>query len=241
MKATIAILNVYHMGETGRHLVQGIVDEVLSPERQAELETLSVQLARYKPTKVLVEVLPEREASLNRRYQDYRLGRLELGRNEIEQIGFRLAKRMDHACLYAVDDFNEVGARLLSDDPFKNCLQTELFQRLINESKLRTRQLQELLDRKGLHLLLLYLNSPEYMREDHRHYIRLAQLGEEVAIWVQWWYGRNLRIVLNILRVAEQGDRLLLIIGSGHGYLIRQLVQEEGTLRIRDIRKYLAP
>ena len=35
------------------------------------------------------------------------------------------------------------------------------------------------------------------------------------------------------------GNRLLLIIGAGHGYLLRQVAKETGELRLTDIRRYL--
>jgi len=72
LKPALAILNTYHMGQAGKHVVEGnLIDDVLHPKRQAELETLVAGLARYKPTKILVEVLPEKEAELNVRYHAY--------------------------------------------------------------------------------------------------------------------------------------------------------------------------
>ncbi|MCL6642400.1 MAG: hypothetical protein K6T71_03645, partial [Candidatus Bipolaricaulota bacterium] len=236
---TLEILNVYHMASTAPHLIEGIADDVLQPKRQAELETLVMRLARYKPTKILVEVLPEREADLNARYRDYREGRHTLSQDEVEQIGFRLAKKLNHERLYAVNDYNETGAKVLEGDPFEKYRQNQAFQRILAEGQEQERKMQDRLHRDGLLPLLLYMNSPEFMQQDHHVYLRLAQLGEEIALWVQWWYGRNLKILLNILRVTEPGDRLLLIIGSGHGYLLRQMAKESGKLRLIDVRRYL--
>jgi len=239
MRATLAILNVYHMASTAPHLIEGIADDVLQPKRQAELETLVIQLARYKPTKILVEVLPEQEADLNARYRDYLEGRHTLSPDEVEQIGFRLAKKLNHERLHAVNDYNETGAKVLEGDPFEKYRQSKAFQQILAEGQEQARKMQEKLHRDGLLQLLVYLNSPEFMWQDHHVYLRLAQLGEEVVSWVQWWYGRNLKILLNILQVTEPGDRLLLIIGSGHGYLLRQMSKESGELRLIDIRQYL--
>lgn len=239
MKAILSILNTYHLGAAGEHVSEGIVDDVLQSKRQSELEALVARLARYKPTKILVEAIPARETELNTRYRAYLEGSHTLSRNEIEQIGFRLAKRLGHAKLYAVDDFNETGAKGLADNPFEKYQNNLELQQMQEEARVRNSQCQEILHREGLMALMAYLNRPDYMQSDHRIYLRLAQLGEEVVLWVQWWYGRNLKILLNILGVAEPNDRLLLIIGAGHGYLLRQMAQESGALRLRDIRRYL--
>jgi len=239
-KPALAILNTHHMGQAGKHVVEGdFTDDVLHPKRQAELETLVAGLARYRPTKVLVEVLPEKETEMNARYRAYLSGQYRLGFSEVEQIGFRLAKRLNHPRLFAVDDGNEEGAKLLQGDPFAKYQQSAAFRQILAEAEKHIRRAEEILKRHGLLALLWHLNSPEYMHEDHRFYLRGARLGVEPALWVQWWYGRNLAIFLNILRVAEKGDRLLLIIGAGHGYLLRCLAKESGELSLRDVRRYL--
>ena len=138
-----------------------------------------------------------------------------------------------------MDDQNEEGARFLQGDPFAKYQQGPAFRQILAEGEKQKRREQEILQRHGLLALIWHLNSPEYMREDHRFYLRLASLGQEPALWVQWWYGRNLAIFLNILRVAEKGDRLLLIIGAGHGYLLRCLAKESGELALCDVRRYL--
>jgi hypothetical protein len=239
MQATLAILNTIHFTATVPHLIEGVADDVLQSKRQAELETLVKRLARYKPTKILVEVLPEREAVLNARYRDYCEGRCPLNQNEVEQIGFRLARLLNHERLYAVDDNNESGAKVLEGDPFEKYRERDAFQRISAAGQERERERLKMLHQQGLLTVLEHLNSPEFMERDHQVYLRLARLGEEVALWVQWWYGRNLKILLNILRQTEPSDRLLLIIGAGHGYLLRQMAKETGELRLADIRRYL--
>ncbi len=59
-------------------------------------------LRRFRPTKVAVE--RERgDERIARDYADYLTGRHELTRNEIEQLGFRLAQAMGHQEVFAVD------------------------------------------------------------------------------------------------------------------------------------------
>ena len=65
-------------------------DDVLAPRRQAEIAQVIAALEKFNPTKI-------------GRYADYLAGKYELKRNEIDQIGFRLAKELGHKTVYPVD------------------------------------------------------------------------------------------------------------------------------------------
>ena len=63
------------------------------------------------------------------------------------------------------------------------------------------------------------LNQDEYSRRDHEIYFTIARIGKNDqyigANWVQYWYGRNLKIFVNLTRITESDDeRILLIIGA---------------------------
>ena len=238
-KPILTILNIYHMEEGGKHGIEGVTDDVLSPKRQKEIKLLVKLLAYYKPTKILVEAIPEKENEINQQYQAFLKGEHELSRNEIEQVGFRLAKMLKHSKIYCVDDFNDKGAGIIQPDAFDKYKNNEFYKKIVKEGEQEVIRGKEILNRKGLIKYLLYLNSPEFMERDQCAYLILSQVGEEFALWVQWWYGRNLKIFLNILRIAEPDARLLLIIGSGHGYLLREMVKASDELKLLDIRKYI--
>ncbi|MDE0687385.1 MAG: DUF5694 domain-containing protein [Candidatus Poribacteria bacterium] len=88
-------------------------------------------------------------------------------------------------------------------------------------------------------------NDLEGRRLDHQAYLRLARigLGEQYpgANWLAHiWYYRNLKIYVNLTRIAEStDDRILLIIGAGHVYLIQQFFEEAGDYIIESPLKYL--
>ena len=62
------------------------------------------QLARFKPTKIAVEVDARLDAEYQAEYNAYLNGNFQLG-PEIHQIGFRLAKQMQHPKVHCVDYF----------------------------------------------------------------------------------------------------------------------------------------
>jgi len=93
-KPSLLIVGAPHFGNPGRDVVNVRVPDVLSPDRQREIEAVVDQLAAFRPTRVAVEWPAEEQARLDQRYADYRAGRHTLTANERDQIGLRLAARL---------------------------------------------------------------------------------------------------------------------------------------------------
>ena len=70
--------------------------DIFSEANQAYLEALTQRLQDFGPTRVLLEYSPENDALINERYREYLAGNYELGANEINQLGFRIAKLAGH-------------------------------------------------------------------------------------------------------------------------------------------------
>src|SRR5467141_4140826 len=94
-RAEVLVLGVYHMSNPGHDIFNMQADDVLAPRRQAEIAQVIAALEKFHPTKIAVErdVFDKR---ISKDYPDYLAGKHELTRNEIEQIGFRLAKQLGH-------------------------------------------------------------------------------------------------------------------------------------------------
>jgi len=87
------------------------------------------------------------------------------------------------------------------------------------------------------------LNSDEKTREIASRYYVLAKLESPTervgANWVEYWYGRNLTIFNNIVKNTAPGDRVLVIYGSGHGYILRRMAEESGFYDVVNTQAYL--
>ena len=94
-KPTIMILGSGHLANWGADRINFKMDDVLAPKRQAELQELAEQLARFKPTKIAVEVDERWDTELQEEYNGYLKDNFQLERHEIHQIGFRWRKRWD--------------------------------------------------------------------------------------------------------------------------------------------------
>ena len=241
-RAEVLVLGVYHMANPGRDIFNMQADDVLAPRRQAEIAQLIDVLKKFRPTKVAIErdVWDDRPA---REYADYRAGRHELTRNEIEQVGFRLAKELGHKTVYPVD----------ADGEFP-------FQRVVNYAKAsgRSKELDALqaevgamVKAQGEYLAshtvletLLYMNADGKVADDVGFYYRQAHFGEPGdwagADLVADWFRRNMRIYSNVTRIVDsRNERVLAIFGAGHLGWLRHDVATDPTLRLRTLAEFV--
>lgn len=246
-KPTLMILGTHHMANPGKDAVNFKADDVLSLKRQREVEQLVKLLKEFKPTKIAVEVEPEKDAELEERYQNYLNGSYQLGRNEVDQIGFRLAKAMGHRKVYAVDWFNSPPVDQAATD-FESFAEANSQKALLEDAYSKARNLvakgEEVQGKGSLIDLYRFGNQPQNLCEGHRIYFTLARIGKNDqypgANWVQYWYGRNLKIFVNLTRATgSDDDRILLIIGSGHIWVLQQIVEDSGYYILESPLKYL--
>jgi len=240
--ASVMILGTYHMGGSS-DFIQGASDNVLTARRQREVEALVSTLAAFRPTKIMVEVPVARDSALNARYRRYADGRDTLRADEVDQIGFRLAKRLGHARLYAIDyrldeDIRRVigWAAQNGDTAFVGLVQQFQKRMQVSNDSLRHLTITEFLRR---------MNSPEQDAEGQAGYLRMARVGQDTthvgADVVAGRYARNLKIFASMARATQPGDRVLVIYGAGHGKLLRDFVRESADLALVDTYRYLAP
>jgi hypothetical protein len=243
----VLLFGIFHFQETGADVYDPTHRlDIRSRQRQAEIEELVERLAAFRPTRIAVEAMPARQAALDSAYQAYREGRAELGVNEIQQVGFRLARRLGLAGVRAVDAqpadvftsiFEQVEAREVELAEIDAAWQ-ERYRRLYAwDDSLKTVH--------DLRTFLAYLNDPERIAAGHGAYgvgwFKLA--GEDGFLGADFrasWYDRNLRIFRNLQRLAEPGpERILLLIGAGHLPILRFLVGTSPEFVLVEARDYL--
>jgi hypothetical protein len=239
--AKVMILGTFHFHNPNADYAKFEGIDVLAPERQREIEEVADRLAAFAPTKISVEKPLAASDSLQARYDRYRSGRLELSRNEVEQVGFRLAARLGLDQVYPIDV--RMGMPLDSlmtwagehDPAF-----ARRFDAYIAEivSLLDRMQQEETIGEN-----LRFLNEPENVcRANEPYAVQAAEGAGEGYIGarvVAVWYDRNLRIFGNLARIAGPGDRILLVIGAGHAPILRHLVRSHPEMRLVEAVDYL--
>ena len=113
----MAILDIQIVSASLNEIQAGLsasADEIPWVQTAYLIAEVIAVLQRFHPTKIAVESDVTSDA-VPKRYQDYLAGKHELTRNEIEQLGFRLAKTLGHATIYAVDADGEFPWAQLTD------------------------------------------------------------------------------------------------------------------------------
>src|SRR5690625_1259447 len=94
------IVGVYHLGDTPDVIK---IEQKNDYDVKLQAEEVVDALSRFYPTKLAVEVEWKGQAKLNEKYRKYQQGDLNLTKNEIEMIGFPLAKQSGISEVSCVD------------------------------------------------------------------------------------------------------------------------------------------
>lgn len=251
-KAKVLLLGTFHFKDAGKDSYKPETDiDIRSEQRQDELrEVLDLIVERFGPTKIALEAdgaWAERMRSES--YPAYLRDETdELGPNEVYQVGFRLGRELGLEELYFIDASGRRYADLPEDTEAYAAEkgQSHLLQ---NPWDARYFALYRNGDRKKadqtLREIWLDMNRPERLLAGHGHYV-LSSIalgdGEEYpgADHVTgWWYNRNLRIFANIHRIAEQDDRILVLIGAGHVPILRHAIQASPEFELVEVSEVL--
>jgi hypothetical protein len=96
----VMVIGTYHMSNPGKDIHDVKADDVLAPKRQKEIAATVKALARFRPTKVAVEWPADIVAE---RWPKFRAGKLPPSRNEVVQLGFRLAEQAHSEGAWGID------------------------------------------------------------------------------------------------------------------------------------------
>ncbi|MBL8300376.1 MAG: hypothetical protein JNN30_18730 [Rhodanobacteraceae bacterium] len=238
--AKIMLLGVFHFDNPGLDAVKFTPIDVTTPASQKYLTTLAERIARFKPTRILLEYPSERDAVFNQRYQNYLANTFELERNEIYQIGFRVAKQSG---LTGVSGFDEEAP---GEDSLWGYLEQvpKAQQRLMALIEVESKRLQHAHATKTLRALLRADNSPADDRHNKGFYLTLNDVGAKEKLFhgadmaARWWQ-RNFRMYANVQQAAQPGERVLVIAGSGHTAILRDLLHADADRVEEPVLDYL--
>ncbi len=240
----VLLLATYHMANPGADRFNLQSDDVLSSKRQAEIKKLVESLAEFKPTKIVTEDAFNRDSLNEIRYRKYLAEDLELTRNEIDQIAYRLAKRMSHEKVYPID--YKIG---LKDEKMGKLIsENKEFQIIIGEAQgygnsvMKT--FAEWLSESTVSEMLYKMNRPQTLQKALEPYfifgVNIVK-GDDYggAEFVLDWYKRNLFIFANLHKVSSEGDRIFLLFGQSHIPLIQQFIEDSPFYCTEDPLPYL--
>ncbi len=252
-KAKAMVLGVFHFSNPQLDSYKPKFPfDILEKQRQSELDILLEKIAEYKPTKILLELNRiEMDSLTNESYQSYLKGKFLIDdkTNEVYQIGFKLAKKLNHHRVYCSDadakwfgvnldwDNYDAEAYLKSKGQYEKTIRYDYESLYKLQDSLKTIQ--------SLTKTLNMLNNPVGRLKDHQAYLTniLEGAGDNYlgADNVGRWYRRNLRIFSNAYDFTNfnKEERLLLIYGSGHVWLLRQFFKDSPDFEYIEANDYL--
>jgi hypothetical protein len=215
-----------------------------SPQRQAQIAQIVQRLARFHPTKVLIED-PDGDPKIIASYAAFVAGHFTLPPSEDYQIGFRLAHAANNPTIYPADTW---GPQLFDDNSAQGKrIDAYLTKALPKVSVPQTDAFiarMDKLEQTGTYLdVLRFINTEQAIRANALWYSVVAGLGAPPdsagASYVAQWYTRNTYIWANILRECKPGDRVVVLFGQGHEYLLREFARMNPNIQYVDPLPYL--
>lgn len=235
----VIVLGTVHLSNTNLDALNVAVDDVFAEKRQAELAEVDAALARFAPTAVALE-WPA--ATVAERFPQYLAGTLEPSRNEVVQIGFRLARTAGVDRVHGID--------VEGDFPFDPVIayaqahgQTPIIDAAMASLESAVAATQQVVDSQSIGALLAHLNDPGRLAADHGFYRTLLRIGggaEQPGVaLLAAWQKRNLETCARLIQLARPGDRIVVLFGAGHAFLLRQCVSETPGFELVDPLEFL--
>lgn len=241
-KGEVLLLSTFHFQNPSLDAVKNRVHNVSQKESQEYLDKLSQRLSEWEPTKVLLEYNPNSQQKINGRLQSYLTkDNFELSLSEVEQIGFRVAKRSG---LNKVNSFDNRETPWLSEDLLEEIDQYPIiknkFEKAISEMSERETRVHSNYELRDI---LIHYNSREMDHVNKSLYLLTNQVGAEGSFSganaaASWWH-RNFKMLAIIQKYAKEGERVLVVGGQGHIAVIRELIAHDSDIKIIEVKNYL--
>lgn len=244
----VMILGTYHFANPGRDVANMEVDDVLAPRRQAEIAALVVSLAEWAPTRILVEDEAEPPTlALPAFAQADAL--LATSRSESVQIGFRLARQLGHQAVYGFDerggqgepDYFPIGKVQAFAEA--NGMTDDLGAIFAEVQALSAEQQEQLARQSIAESLFVHNDGAGLARMHDRAYYAMLRFGngkaQPGAELNAYWYMRNAKMFAKIAMLAQPGDRVLVIAGSGHATWLRHFAEHMPGFALVEAMPYL--
>ena len=243
----VIILGTYHFGNPGQDLHNMKVDDVRTPEKQAELAEVAMRLARFNPNKIAVEAISDRPDLTTKKFDGFTLETLTKDPDERAQIAFRLANKLGQKSVYGIDEQSDKIDYFPYDKVQKYAKahgKSEMLDALSAQVGAIITKMEADQKEKSIREMLIEQNQPDRIDADHDNfYYALLSLGDSHtqpgADLNGSWYLRNAKIFAKLTQIAKPGDRIVVTFGAGHCYWLRHFVRNTPGFVLVEANDYL--
>ena len=237
----VVVVGTFHMAAAGDAL-NPTVDDLLGAPRQTQIGELVERLADFRPTKIAIESLPSSPV-MQEQFEQHLRNDLQLGKDERHQVAFRLARRVGLSRVDGIDYDQPVDVEGLFAWAHQNNQGVLAAELMAAYSSATSRWNSGFMDRSSMLEIYRVFNSPETDEATHNIFMSAMRIGTDQqpvgATLVSRWYERNVHIASNVVRLAEPGDRILILIGANHRKLLIELLSGVPGIDVVEARTYL--
>ncbi len=251
-KIKVLNMGIFHFGYTSDAHKTEFDEE--SKEAQREVRKISEMIAKFRPTIICVEKLPEKNDELNAAYQVFLENPSELSTKdgEISMIAFDVARLSKVEKLYGIDHhmgYNYSLGDFIENSPdYTNSIDPETYLQLTNDPFMDYPEMAEReknYDKLSLLEKLKLINEPLYLdysintNADKLLYVGIDD-GFEGADNAALFYQRNMRIYSNLNRIPmTKEDRVFILMGAAHTAFLREFIKRSPKFEMVNTLDYL--
>lgn len=195
------------------------------------VDTLRKDLIEFQPTRICIEQEERIQDSMDTYYNKY--NPTKFYKNESYDLGFYIGKYLNLNSILAMDwmGHDDEGHDMSRAYEWAENNDASFIKRIENIQSFHTR-ISELNDS---YQMTLELNNPINYKQDEELYGHMMLLGSswEVSIpWLTWWYKRNMIMVNNITSGLVNEDKVIVIVGSDHIYILKNLLESSNHFNV---------
>jgi hypothetical protein len=230
----VMVVGTWHFANHNRDIHNIKSADVLAAKRQQELERVSRALEAFHPTRVMDEQLATGPDLIDHKFERFSEAMLHSDPEEYVQIGYRVANDLGLKNVYAINEQPSAGEPdyfpygKVQDYAEKHG-QMAILDELSRAGAAATEAFDASQPRETIARLLMDVNSPSFFGGIGSYYPMLAigdtedQVGADLNAM---WYLRNAKIFAKLMKVAQPGDRILIVFGAGHAYWLRHFASQ---------------
>lgn len=234
IEAEVMTLATHHFSST-----------ILEQSSQGSVKHVVAKLVEFSPTKIFVEWEPSKQSQVNKEYLRYVQGELSIDEqfNEVYQLGFRLARQLGHKQIFLFDDQTPFIGSLkdFSFESFGHYAKTHnsgFYDRHEKDIIENFQHNSAIFKSVSVYEQIALRNSPQAQKinaermhaYENRVGVQLNWIGPD---WLGRWYQRNVRMSSNVLKNTQNKDRILIVVGDNHKWILDYLFTQMPEYKVR--------
>ena len=254
-KIKVYLVGTFHFSGSSSDVHKGATTDMSTPEKQRELDELVGKLQKTHADKVFIEFELKDQPSVDSTYALYRQGRLKPNNNEVYQLAYRLAHKLNRPRVYCTDaagvfDYpaaqayaKQHGQEQILNEAFVTAPQDSVGRRITARTGPRQTPTDLLMaSDKTLLARFIRQNTEAAERAQMDAYLLdVARIGGGDnyvgADLTGDFFKRNVRIYTNLLRQVDvQHDKaIVLVIGQGHVAFLKSILKYNSLFEVADV------